>query len=516
MKHLFLALALLPTGYAAAQAERYVEILRTDPYLANGFFMVDQAKYQALGLDHIDVEIIVTTPRINLPPLEQMVQSFTISNGTYGKADLSFLNTMQPDQSSYYKLAGVTAGGTTPIAFTADCTDCEPWPEVCRQTCLSNSYAWAIKAYAFNGEAYMEMADGLVNGSYDYFYVKQADWAAFQLQYTPSQLGLTGATDWQQYFPPYPANTQVFSVTPAPSGARQMDGSLLGTGYTGTAYAIAKRNWPWPVLLTTNELIDNSGTWCATANGLLAPFNADGAVQYTLGQYGLPPLACDAVSYSGGQGVSWGGTILTCATTYNLTQSTDENGNVDLIAWSIDVTDCAIEPITNYPYSFERITSIYIDPATGTAPGTHTLQVNIGGVTDPRLVRIPRTTIQPGVYEVKVVLDDGRVLRHYEEFTAPVTLNSRFESFVDENIYPVPVTGTRFAVDMDLLFPMIINFTVVDNQGTPKYNATWTYAQAGRHKEVIEMNPLWNNGLYHAIFQFPDGSSESKQFNIAH
>lgn len=100
MKHLFLALALLPTGFVAAQAERYAEILRTDPYLANGFFMVDPAKYQALGLDHINVDIIVATPRVNLPPLEQIVQSFTITNGTYGKADLSFLNTMQPDQSS--------------------------------------------------------------------------------------------------------------------------------------------------------------------------------------------------------------------------------------------------------------------------------------------------------------------------------------------------------------------------------------------------------------------------------
>lgn len=195
---------------------------------------------------------------------------------------------------------------------------------------------------------------------------------------------------------------------------------------------------------------------------------------------------------------------------------TDENGNVDLIAWPIAVTECATSPLTELPYSFDQITSIYIDPSTTTTPGTHTLQVNVDGVNDPRLVRIPKTTIQPGLYEIKVVLKDGRVLRHYEDFAAPITINSRFASFVDENIYPVPVTGNRFAVDMDLLFPMIINFTVVDNMGTPKYNATWTFPQAGRNKQVIDMNPLWNNGLYHAIFQFPDGSSDTKQFNIAH
>ncbi len=515
MKHLFLALALLPTGHVFAQAERWSEILRTDPYLANGFFIVDQAKYQALGLDHIDVEIIVTTPRINLPPLEQIVQSFTITNGTYGKADLAFLNTMQPDQSSYYKLAGVTAGGTTPIAFTADCTDCEPWPEVCRQTCLSNSYAWAIKAYAFNGEAYMEMADGLVNGSYDYFYVKQADWASFKLQYSPSQLGLTGGTDWNSFFSPPAASTEVFSVDPAPPGARQMDGSLLGAGYTGTAYAIAKRNWPWPVLLTTNELIDNSSTWCDTANGLLTTFNADGGVQYTLGQYGLPPVACQALSFTGGGGVEWGPASTTCVA-ITVVEQEDENGNVEILDWLYELTTCYTSPFVADLYELSSVTSLYVDPVFGNTPGVHALQVNINGEIDPRLVKVPKTTLAPGLYEFRVVMNDGLVLRHFEEFTTPVVMNSNFKSFVEENIYPVPVTGNRFAVDMDLLTAMQIDFSIVDNTGTPKYTASWTYAQPGRHKEVIEMNPLWNNGLYHAIFQFPDGSSESKQFNIAH
>ncbi|MCI1752277.1 MAG: hypothetical protein LKM36_05225 [Flavobacteriales bacterium] len=156
-----------------------------------------------------------------------------------------------------------------------------------------------------------------------------------------------------------------------------------------------------------------------------------------------------------------------------------------------------------------------IDP-TATGPGTPVLQVQIDGVKDPRLVKVPRTVVQPGLYEAKVILKNGQILRHFEEFTAPVVFNSRFASFVDVNIYPVPVTGKRFAVDFELLYPMMMGLTILDNVGNTMYAANYQYAQPGRHKEVVEMNPLWNNGLYHAVIQYPDGSSETVHFNVQH
>jgi hypothetical protein len=156
-----------------------------------------------------------------------------------------------------------------------------------------------------------------------------------------------------------------------------------------------------------------------------------------------------------------------------------------------------------------------VDPTTP-GPGTPVLQVQIDGVNDPRLVKVPRTVVQPGLYEAKVILKNGQILRHFEEFTSPVVFNSRFASFVDVNIYPVPVTGKRFAVDFELLYPMMMGLTILDNVGNTMYTANYQYAQPGRHKEVVEMNPLWNNGLYHAVIQYPDGSSETVHFNVQH
>lgn len=513
MKNKLLALALLSAGLANAQADRWSEILQTDPYLSNGYFIVNQAKYHAMGIDSMNVQIIVATPHANAPATKQTVQSFGITNGKYGHADMGFLQSMQPNQTSYYHITGYTPTGSTPIDIDAECVGCQSWPEVCRQTCLSNDYSWAIKAYAYNGQAVMEMTDGTINGSYDYFYVQQSDWANFTLTHSLSQLGLLDANDWNDYFIPGYPSQEVFEEFPVPPEARQMNGALV-PDHDHPVYAIAKHKWPWSPVLETNTLIDNTSSWCSTATGLQDHFNGDGHVQYTLAQNSLLPVTCANIAFSGGAGVEWGGVFTEC-TALTVYSNVYTDGTVDILGWMISTTTCAVSPTSLYPYTFEDISSLIVTPIGGTT-NTPVLQVNIDGVTDPRLVRVPKTTIGPGLYEFKVILNNGQVLRHYEDFTAPLVVNSRFASFVDENIYPVPVVGNRFAVDMDLLYPMHINISVVDNNGNTKYTASWNFTQAGRNKQVIEMDPLWNNGIYHAIFQFPDGSSESKNFNIAH
>lgn len=518
MKAILLSLACMLTGLVQGQSDRWPEILETDPYLSNGYFIIDQDKLDLLDIDHVDVDINVRSMNSNGSATVRTVQTLHITNGQYGHADMDRLQqTMQSGESAYYHLQAKRASGTVVVDIQADCPGCGPMPEACRQTCLSNNYSWAIAAYHGNGQATMSMMDGTVNGSLDYFYVKASDWPTFKLQYLPSEFGIpTNSSGWDQFFQPGVTSTEVFKVNPAPSGARQMDGASLGTGYTGEAYAIAKHKWPWPPLETGYPLmIDNTGTWCSSSSSpLMDLFNANGNVQTTLSNYGADPISCQAVAFSGGEGLEWGGVFVNC-TAIQVISETDENGNVDILGWMITLTECAISPVSAEPYQFSDVSSLVIDH-TGSATGTHVLQVNMDGVTDPRLVRVPKTTLAPGLYEFKVILKNGQVLRHFEDFTSPITLNSKFDSFVEETIYPVPVKSNRFAVDMDLLYPMAINFTVLDNTGNTMYTATWQYAQAGRHKEVITMDPLWNNGLYHAIFQFPDGSSDSKNFTIAH
>lgn len=90
-----------------------------------------------------------------------------------------------------------------------------------------------------------------------------------------------------------------------------------------------------------------------------------------------------------------------------------------------------------------------------------------------------------------------------------MTLNAEFASFVDITIYPVPVTNQRFSVDFNLVAPMNINMTVVNNVGVPYHSKLLQYNMAGLNKYVVRMDPAWPAGVYPCLFQYTDGSSES-------
>jgi len=61
---------------------------------------------------------------------------------------------------------------------------------------------------------------------------------------------------------------------------------------------------------------------------------------------------------------------------------------------------------------------------------------------------------------------------------------------------------------------MSVAITVINNEGTQMYTKSLNFDVAGRNKHVVEMNSQWPNGLYHAILQYTDGSSESVTFNV--
>lgn len=459
--------------------------------------------------------MILATPNTSGGITKQTIQSFSITNGFQGHADMAFLQTLQSDQRVYYRLRGYTVTGSVPIDFEGlEVGGGDAWPVVCKQTCISTNYAWSIPVQTSNGQLIMDLRDAVVNGSPAYFYVKYDDWAQFKLQYSPTDFHIQCAAEWDAI--PYLAPTEVLFVPNSSSDFRDIAGFEFGTGYSGGAYAVAKHPWPWwGPLLETNVMIDESSTYCVSNDLIRTVFNSDGAIQNALMQYDLDSVTCDAIP-GGGGGVTWGGSFTSCTSMTTLESVVDENGNIDVMNWVTELVDCATG--SNGTYLWDDVLMVMVDPIdpTATGPGTPVLQIQIDGVKDPRLVKVPRTVVQPGLYEAKVILKNGQILRHFEEFTAPVVFNSRFASFVDVNIYPVPVTGKRFAVDFELLYPMMMGLTILDNVGNTMYAANYQYAQPGRHKEVVEMNPLWNNGLYHAVIQYPDGSSETVHFNVQH
>jgi hypothetical protein len=76
MKKLLLVMALSSAGLANAQVSRWAEVLRTDPYLSNGYFIVNPAKYQALGLHHINIDMVLATPNAAGALLSKLFRAF--------------------------------------------------------------------------------------------------------------------------------------------------------------------------------------------------------------------------------------------------------------------------------------------------------------------------------------------------------------------------------------------------------------------------------------------------------
>lgn len=130
------------------------------------------------------------------------------------------------------------------------------------------------------------------------------------------------------------------------------------------------------------------------------------------------------------------------------------------------------------------------------------------------MVSVKKTTIEPGFYEFRIHLKDGTILRHFEEVKVSTTLRADFANFVNINVYPVPVKEQMFAVDFDLDEPMTINMTVVNNVGVNYYTNSIRFDLGSRNKHVVRMSDPWPNGLYHAHFQFPSGSVQSRSFIV--
>lgn len=508
MRQTVALLALLPFGIIHGQD--YKQILLADPYLSNGYFIVDEAKFQQLQLTHIDVDIMAHRLLVTGGTTEELIDSITITDSFFGKADLGFLGSLQAGEFGYYTLRGYNTVGAVPVAFGPVGGD-GPWTEICRETCNAPSYAWSVRKTAQNGSMKLELAEGIdaETQSFYYFYVADADWIQFTDQHSPNEFGLDHI--WM-YYDSNPS-TEVIQLTAdeggAPAEAYNIEGYTIPVHTP--VHGIRKGMGDWDDIMNNSavEMIDD-GTSCGGYQ-LMDLFNS----YYDLVDHQgdpLPELTCSGLS-TAGEGVSWGPGSTGICTSFTLTTFTGPDGT-DLIDWVVETVECPefeLDPGEQNDLSSVSGVTVHRWDIAGK---TKMLGFAIPEEGDPRLVPIPKTRLDTGLYEFMIVLRDGHIIRHFEDFSQPVILNAKFSSFVDVNVYPVPVTGRNFAVNFDLQVPMDINMSVVNNQGVSYYSHLLHYTIPGRNKHVVTMPTPWPSGIYHCIFQYPDGSSDSKNITV--
>lgn len=522
MKSALLFVGLLSIGSLQAQ-EGYRTVLVDDPYMCNGYFIRDVQKCRDAGVASLDVDIHVYG-MVNGRVSDRVVQSFTITNELYKRVDPARVGELKPGERVYYHLFAKNAGGDVIFDHRALPVDPDDVELACANTCQAPTWAWTLEAWQNNTQATTEIVLNSATSPYGYyyFYVNYAtEWAQWKEQHFPGDFGLSGS-DWNYYLGNHGQVEVIKLDQNLPSGAGGApEGAKSWLGYDIPPHTpvigIRKDRGAYRVISATRELAC-SGCGGGVCDALMDYYNAGAAVQQDLALHNLSPLWCPAMPSTEGIG----GEVMDSDNPFASCTGLPVPADGNLFNWMNSVLDCIGNvgnggggnpdggtPFHNVTYATLLVNQWYDDGTLGKVFG-----VSIPDGKDPKLVQVDKTELLPGLYEFVAVLNNGQIMRHFEDFEQPRAINADFVDFINVNIYPVPVKGQEFAVDIDLLVPSQVTITIVNNMGKEYYTKTVNFDQAGRNKHVVEMGNAWPNGIYHALFQYGDGSSTTKSFSV--
>lgn len=533
MKALLLS-ALFPLALACTGQVPWQILFRVDPEQANGYFILNRAKADAMGVVRVEVDIIGTELGTSGSLSSVILETLTIDEGFFACADFRLWEELSDPFRVHYHARGFDSGGNPVVDVQSVPQGHQPWPELCRETCESNLYAYTLVAYSDGAQAVIELHEGTVNGQATRLYVKASNWQAFQDMFDPLEHFGIGGGEWSAILmPPYFQNqTDVLLLNyPAqtpPPGARDYMGYLLGP-VTQNVYAVKKGKGPWRDLYAWTNEMSVQGVCGNEPGHVRTLYNADGLVQNALTTLNLNPLSCQGMMSPGG-GLSWGSGHNSWCTQYHFEEQTWGNPPNFMYDVTISVIGCAevtfgfnpheiwypgmfLGSGPNGDYALADVANIIVSQWTENSR-RDVLSVPVNGVRDPKLLKVRKTEAPAGLYEFMVIMNDGRILTRFIDLKQSVVLNADFAAFTNVNIYPVPVQENVFAVDLELPSPTTVALTVVNNMGTPYLTESLAFDLSGKNKHVVKMATPWPNGIYHALFQYPDGSASSSSFTV--
>jgi len=451
---------------------------------------------------------------------ERITQTLHITDGFYARADMSVLGTLGENEQLTYTLTGYDEDDS--VVERHESEGLIPWPAVCRETCDSGWWAWSLTTYSDNALAVINLDRGMAGGSPYFVYCKAGDdWTHFKTQFpSPWEFFGIGEDNWSPVetgmYGNYATDLRRLEAHMVPEGARAYNNVPLGPVSAPTrVMAVKKGLGPWRRLAMnpTNE-ISLDGMCLSGTGALRTIYNARPETIQRLETYDLDPLMCGGMLNPGG-GTTWGGGY--DCTTYVFYETDPGIGFLDVGTFSVSTIGCVIlideDNGPMLPHILGFSTGVTISRFEEDRV-THKLNIPFPSETDPKLIPVPKTILEPGLYEFLFVLQDGRMVSRFLEFTVPTTLKADYASFTNVNVYPVPVNDKVFAIDMDLALPTAVSIQIVNGQGTTYYTTDLVFELAGRNKHVVDMAQPWPNGLYHAILTYQDGSSTTRSLIV--
>lgn len=516
MRTTLLFSAVLVASLLSAQDD-WIRLFYADPYMSNGYFMVNDQKRQQMGAAKVAVDLIyipAAGPNAGIPQVAQHVE--IVPPIWYTHLDLVRLPDLQPgDQVGYHVQALASNGDVVEDHMRTDGST--PYEEYCRTTCNSAAYAWSLVASENpqHTNTIISIRNGTTGGNPFYFYVSAPQWVAFQQQFTPSDWNLSGGNWWDAQIE---QPTLIYPIDNIPSAGTDYQGFTLPANSSG--YAIYKSKGPWHTFSAqTDQILGVDHCYETYPDGLRTLYNSDDLVQFALSQNGLNSLTCDAIVSNGGGGEGWGDSGTGICTSFAWSdglEDVDGDGNIDPVGLVSTIIGCPDDGSVPDSYLLKTLSDVSTIVINHWYPNsvTHALVIDIPDTDDPRLVPVPRTVLQPGLYEYMVIFNDGTIWRKYQSYTTSKVISANFASFTDITAYPVPVRDDVFSLDINTVAPMTIRLNIVNNQGVQYYMQDLVLDVAGRNKHVVKMSPPWPSGIYHCVFTYSDNSSESVSITV--
>ena len=515
-----------------------------DPYEANGYFITSPDLLDQLGAANIHVDIVSRANDGNGGTNTTILQSFDLDRTTLHSHVLASVIETLPAGAEVAYDAYARNGNNNVVGEIHAWRPGPVLSEKCNLICEQNRHGWKLTAYADGGNG--NTAIEITNPA-RYFFVTthNGHWEQFKQLNQAEWYGLDDWSNYDCYQESCAESIDCFRIQ-APTSPGTQASACVGlpdeNGYplpptagNSGCWAIRKDKGAWRDLHQSATEVYSLGSMCDGQPGtgsanLLASYNADDLVENAIatlnpnpGPLNCPNGSLSSVSDSPGSGPSVG-----CSWIPFLTNSAveDADGNVEIIEEVLYALHCEEGGSgSSWPSSasvnemLSRVGGIVIRLW---ADGKATDVVNIpipktadGKAIDPKLIKVVKAELAPGLYEVVVPLNNGLILRHFEQIDQTIVVGASFASFVQMNIYPVPVRDQIFALDFDIAWPMEIAMTIVNNTGAPYLAETLSFELAGRNKHVVKMQTPWPAGIYHAIFQFSDGSTTSRTFTVA-
>lgn len=500
-------------------------LLLRDPYETKGWFLLNQNVCRELGVEQVKVSVKAARTLSNGNRVERVLGTYLTNGKHYVKADLLKEDELQANERLNYSVAGLNADNTVVVEQHGLETDEPAWPELCRETCQGPWWAWALITRSAEGLGSIELNGYAEDGVPAYVYCKTSDWEAFESQFPdPFEYFGIGASVWSEVLMGYGTSSwyqqfgNAFKKVPAsllPAGARNYQGyPIMDLTTEVEVYAIKKGLGPWMTMgsVWTDDI---------AAQALCLPgghysmdlYNSRPEIQQALQWRGYSNLACPAGPGSGG-GLNWG--VSEDCPDYFLEETSYPTGDNVSTATIIGCAELygPDGPIMPMGHHLDNVAGVLVNHWSVDGRVVEMVTIPFPGVKDTKLIPVPRTPLEAGLYEFVIVLEDGNIISKFHEFASDVILRADYAAFTNVNIYPVPVTDKAFAIDLDLPLAMNVQVNIVNNMGASYFQKTLNYTIGGLNKEVVQMSPAWPNGLYHATFLYPDGSVDARSFTV--